>query len=50
MFILLLKNVMAQVSNLDLKDQGGELGVGRGGRGHPVSLKFCVIFKKLSEK
>ena len=35
---------------LGLKDQGGELGVGRRGRGHPFSLKFCVIFKELSEK
>ena len=50
MFILLLKNVMAQVSKLDLKIKVGELGMGRGGRGHPFSLKFCVIFKKLSEK
>ena len=49
MFILLSKNVMAQVSNSSLNDQGADLGVGRGGRGHPFSLKFCVIFKELSE-
>lgn len=49
MFILLLKNVIAQVSNWSLKDQGADLGVGRGGRGHPFSFKFCVIFKELSE-
>ena len=34
---------------LGLKDQGGELGVGRGGRGHPFSLNF-VLFLKNSQK